>query len=495
MDSISSCGVLFLFLALYTLHSLLRTITKTKHKKKLPPGPSIFTLISNLSDLFHKPQQTLARLAEEYGPVMRVQIAGRETTVIVSSDDMAREILHTHDALFSDRSVPDVTTAHDHNLSSLVFLPVSPLWQDLRKICHQRLFSNNTLDRSENLRRKKLQDLLGDMHQSSIKGEVVDVGRAAFKACINFLSYTFVSQDFIVKSAVDDDGEFKDLVSTLLKATGTPNVVDFLPVLKIFDPQGVRRHTASYLTRFFRVLDRLIDDRVRKREGESYLSNNDMLDTLLDISQEDIKRMDRKKIRHLLLDLLVAGTDTTAYGLEKALSELVHNPEVMSKAKRELEQTIGLGKAMEESDIGRLPYLEAVVKESLRLHPPAPLLLPRRAKTDVLVPGGYTIPRGAQVLINEWAIGRSETAWEDANSFLPERFLGSEIDVKGRHFKLTPFGSGRRICPGSPLAIRMMHLMLGSLINSFDWRLEGNMDPKDMDFDKPLRAIPISVKC
>lgn len=185
----------------------------------------------------------------------------------------------------------------------------------------------------------------------------------------------------------------------------------------------------------------------------------------------------------------MAGTDTTAYGLERAMSELLHNPEAMSKAKKELEQTIGLGNPVEESDIARLPYLQAVIKESLRLHPPAPLLLPRKAKTDVEI-SGYTIPQGAQVLINEWAICRNESIWDDANSFSPERFLGSEIDIKGRHFKLTPFGSGRRICPGSPLAIRMLHLMLGSLINSFDWRLE---DPKDMDLDKPLRAIPITL--
>lgn len=187
----------------------------------------------------------------------------------------------------------------------------------------------------------------------------------------------------------------------------------------------------------------------------------------------------------------MAGTETSAYGLERAMSEVVRHPEVMSKAKKELEETIGLGKPIEESDIDRLPYLNAVIKESLRLHPPAPMLLPRKARVDVEI-AGYTIPKGAQVLINEWAIGRTDI-WDDAHLFSPERFLGSEIDVKGRHFKLTPFGSGRRICPGSPLAVRMLHLMLGSLINSFDWKLENNMEPKDMNLDKQLRAIPVAL--
>ena len=174
------------------------------------------------------------------------------------------------------------------------------------------------------------------------------------------------------------------------------------------------------------------------------------------------------------------------------MAELLHNPEVMSKAKQELEQTIGVGNPIQESDVAKLPYLQAIIKEALRLHPPAPLLLPRKAKIDVEI-SGYTIPQGTRVLINEWAIGRNPSIWENANLFLPERFLGSKIDVKGRDFQLTPFGSGRRICPGSPLAIRMLHVMLGSLVNSFDWKLENNITPEDMDMDQPLRAIPVGI--
>jgi cytochrome P450 len=147
------------------------------------------------------------------------------------------------------------------------------------------------------------------------------------------------------------------------------------------------------------------------------------------------------------------------------MAELVHNPEAMSKAKTELEQVIGKGNPIEESDIARLPYLQAVVKETFRLHPVAPFLLPRKAKADVEI-NGYIIPEGAQVLVNAWAIGRDPSSWEKVNSFMPERFLGSEIDFKGRNFELIPFGGGRRICPGLPLAMRMLHLTLGSLIHT-----------------------------
>ncbi|XP_019428972.1 PREDICTED: geraniol 8-hydroxylase-like isoform X2 [Lupinus angustifolius] len=486
MDSLISTILLLLFTC--TVIQVLRLLLK-KGNHNLPPGPSLLTILGNLNEFWKKPQQTMAKLANVYGPIMCLKL-GYSTSVIISSPDMAKEVLQTHDLLFSDRTIPQVATSLNHDLLSLPFLPVSPLWRDLRKICNNELFASKTLDASQDLRRKKLQQLLNDMNQISLSGEAVDVGIAAFKTCINFLSYTFVSEDFVQNVSKDD--EYKDLVATLLKLTGTPNLVDLFPVFKIFDPQGLKRRTTSYLTKFFQILDSLINKRIKLREEKHYVTNNDMLDTLLNISEQNNKMMDKKKIRHFLLDLLVAGTDTTAYALERAMTELLYNPEIMTKAKKELEQTIGIGNPIDESDIARLPYLQAIIKETLRKYPPAPLLLPRKAKVDVQI-SGYTIPKGARVLINEWAIGRNPSYWENANSFSPERFIGSTIDVKGQNFHLTPFGSGRRICPGTPLAIRMLHSMLGSLINTFDWKLENDMNPKDMNLDQPLRAIPIKI--
>jgi len=184
------------------------------------------------------------------------------------------------------------------------------------------------------------------------------------------------------------------------------------------------------------------------------------------------------------------------------MAELLQNPEVLSKAKTELDEVIGKGNPVEESDIARLPYLQAIVKETFRLHPTGPFLLPRKAEADVEI-NGYIIPKGAQVLVNAWAIGRDRSLWENENSFMPNRFLGSEMDVKGRNFELIPFGGGRRICPGLPLAIRMLHLILGSLIHTFDWKLEDGVKREDMNMEEkfgltlqiahPLRAIPIPV--
>ncbi|KAL6193131.1 hypothetical protein ACLB2K_034215 [Fragaria x ananassa] len=231
-----------------------------------------------------------------------------------------------------------------------------------------------------------------------------------------------------------------------------------------------------------------------------------MLDALIDLSEEgneeDLKNS--KVAEQLFIDLFVAGTETTSVTLEWAMTELLHNPKSLSKAQEELDQTIGKGKSIEESDIARLPYLQAIVKETFRLRPVAPLLLPRKAETDVEI-GGYIVPKGAQVLVNIWAIGRDPSIWDNPNSFMPERFLGLEnqIDVMGKNFELLPFGGGRRICPGLPLAMRMLHLMLGSLINCFDWKLEDGVVPETMNLEgkfsislqmaQPLKAVPKEI--
>ena len=155
-------------------------------------------------------------------------------------------------------------------------------------------------------------------------------------------------------------------------------------------------------------------------------------------------------------------------------------------------------KKLEDSDIDNLPYLKAIVEETLRLHPPAPILLPRKADRDTDFMG-YRIPKDTQVFINNWAIATDEDDWEDALSFKPERFLDSNINYKGQNYEFLPFGAGRRICPGLPLAHRVVPLVLGSMLQQFDfeWELCDGLKTVDMEETlgpvskklQPLRAI------
>lgn len=197
-----------------------------------------------------------------------------------------------------------------------------------------------------------------------------------------------------------------------------------------------------------------------------------------------------------------AGVDTTSSTVEWAMTELLKNTENLKKLREELHEVIGKNTKLEESHISKLPFLRAVVKETLRLHPPAPFLVPRQTLDNAQI-CGFTVPKNTQVLVNTWAIGRDSSVWPDPNLFMPERFLEGEIDFKGRHFELIPFGAGRRMCPGLPLASRAVHLMLAMLLQHHDWKLPDGLQPNDLDMDEkfgltlrkfqPLRAIPIKA--
>lgn len=201
--------------------------------------------------------------------------------------------------------------------------------------------------------------------------------------------------------------------------------------------------------------------------------------------------------------MFIAGTETTSGTVEWAMIELLNNPNTMLKVKEELEEVVGNDRRLEEADVDNLKYLQAVVKETLRLHPPIPLLVPRKATRDTNFMG-YQIPKDTQLLVNAWAIGRESESWDHPDSFMPERFLSgsknNNVDFKGQHYELIPFGAGRRICAGIPLAHRMLHIVLGTLLHKFDWtvhhsvayKLKDNTERMGVVVRKiePLIAIP-----
>lgn len=203
--------------------------------------------------------------------------------------------------------------------------------------------------------------------------------------------------------------------------------------------------------------------------------------------------------------MFTAGTDTTTSTLEWAMTELLRNPSSLQKVQSELRSVVGgAGKKLEEDHLEQLPFLKAVIKETLRLHPPLPFLVPHMAM-DSCNMLGYYIPKETQILVNVWAIGRDPKTWKDPLKFKPERFLDPNMaDFKGHHFEFIPFGSGRRMCPALPLASRLLPLALGSVLHSFDWVLGHVMEPSQMDMTErmgitlrkatPLKAIPVPYK-
>lgn len=294
MDFVS-CAVVML-LACTIIH-VVGSLVSRKPNCKLPPGPSPLPIIGNLVELGKKPHQSLAKLAKIHGPLMSLKL-GQITTVVVSSAEMAKEVLLTNDHLLSNRTIPQSVSVLNHDHYSLAFIPVSPLWRDLRKICNGQLFARHTLDASQDVRRNKVQQLLSEIHQSCQIGEAVDIGTAVFKTTINLLSNTIFSVDLIQSAGAA--GEFKDLVINITKLVGTPNLADYFPILKTLDPQGIKRRQTKNVQKVLDIFAGLVDQRLKQREDTHTHVNvhDDMLDALLDISREN-HMMDKTMIQHL----------------------------------------------------------------------------------------------------------------------------------------------------------------------------------------------------
>ncbi|KAL5748529.1 hypothetical protein ACOSP7_025571 [Xanthoceras sorbifolium] len=466
----------------------------------LPPGPIPFPVIGNILELGSKPHQALANLSKRYGPIMSLKL-GSINTVVISSPHLTKQVLTIHDQALSSRTVPDGVRGLDHHENSMAWLPVSTPWRNLRKVCATQMFTAQRLDATKALRGEKVQELLDYVHRSCINSSAVDIGQAALTTVLNLISNTLFSTD-LAHYQSDLSQKFDDLIYTVMEEAGTPNIADYFPVLRSVDPQGIRKRITTIFEKMINIFDGIIHERIQARATLMFKESKDLLDSLLNLAEDNSFQLNLIVIKHLLLDLFFAGIDTSSSTVEWAMAELLQNPKNLTKAQNELREVLGKDSLVQEFDITKFPYLQAVVKETFRLHPPAPFLLPRKAETEVEI-CSYVVPKSAQVLVNVWAMGRDPNVWQNPSTFTPERFLESEIDVKGRDFELIPFGAGRRICPGLPLAHMTVHLMLASLLYTFDWKLEGDLTPENMDMTEkfgltlhksvPLLAVPIKV--
>ncbi|KAJ0579858.1 putative cytochrome P450 [Helianthus annuus] len=272
--------------------------------------------------------------------------------------------------------------------------------------------------------------------------------------------------------------EFVDMLSAFY-------IGDYFPWLSWVDQvTGTVRRAEKIAKEFDDFLERIIEEHVSKKKGQDAKSNEgeDFVDILLDLQKDNTPAfaLQRDTLKALILEAFSAGTETLQTSLEWAMSELIRNPRVMKKLQREVTE-IAQGRSMIlEEELERMPYLKAVVKESLRLHTPVPLLIQRESVQDVKVMG-FDIAAGTQVIINAWAIARDSSLWEEPNEFRPKRFLNNSINYQGLHFEWIPFGAGRRSCPGIQFSVPVMELALANIVYKFDMVLPNGIKSEDLD--------------
>ncbi|XVF20611.1 hypothetical protein REPUB_Repub12eG0015700 [Reevesia pubescens] len=462
-----------------------------RHSKNLPPSPPSLPIIGHLHLLKPPIHRLYHSLSQKYGPIFSLQLGSR-LLVVVSSSTAAEECLIKNDIVFANRPKFIIAKHFSYNYTTVLSSSYGDHWRNLRRIGVTDIFSSTRLNASVTVRKDEIRRLLLKLSSDSRQ----DFAKVELKSMLADMTFNNIMRTVAGKRYYGDEvtneaeaREFRDLVAEIFKYSGTANPADYFSILNWFG-QGHEKKVKKLAKRMDGFLQKLIDDlRTKKQE------NTCMVAHLLSLQDSDPRYYTDEIIKGFILVIVLAGTDTSAVTLEWAMSNLLNHPEILKKARAELDSQIGQENLIDEPDVSKLHYLRSIIFETLRLYPAAPLLLPHMPSTDCTI-GGYNVPRGTIVLVNAWAIHRDPKLWDDPTSFKPERFENDEKLGEHSH-KLMPFGLGRRACPGANLAQRVVGLTLGSLIQCFDWeRVDGTeIDMTEGKGTTMPKAQPLVAMC
>ncbi|KAK3428367.1 hypothetical protein EUGRSUZ_F04405 [Eucalyptus grandis] len=480
------------FLLLLLLSGHLR-----RRQLKLPPGPKPWPIIGNLNLIGPLPHRSIHDLSRTYGPLMKLQF-GYYDVVVGCSADMAKALLQTHGTVFAYRPNLAAGKYTAYNYSDVLWSPYGPYLRQARKIFLTHLFSAARLQSFEYIRVEETRVLTRNMFEG--KGQPVNLKDHLSDLTLNVISRMVLGKKYTDKFESSDivlPEEFKKMIAEWFMLNGVVNIGDFAPWLNFLDLRGYIKRMKALSKKFDRFLEHVVDEHEARRVGLKGHEAKDMVDVLLQhVDDPNVEvKIERHGVKALIQDLIVGGTGTSAMSVEWAISELLKNPWVYDKATRELNSIIGRERWVQEADLSNLPYINAIVKETMRLHPPGAFLAPRYASQDCKV-AGYDVPRGTRVIVSAWSIMRDPKYWDEPEKFRPERFVGKAIDVKGQNFELLPFGSGRRMCPGYNFGLKVIPTSLANLIHGFTWRLPGDLMREDLNMEEVAglsapRKIPL----
>ncbi|KAK8941859.1 Flavonoid 3'-monooxygenase [Platanthera guangdongensis] len=492
MELLPSPWVSYSAIAALLLLILLKNVIGRRRRQHLPPGPRPWPIIGNLHLIGALPHRSIHELTKKYGPLMQLRF-GSFPVVVGSSTSMARLILKTHDVAFAGRPKLAAGNHTAYNYSDITWSDYGPYWRQARKMCITELFSARRLDSYETIRSGELRGLLHRLFDAA--GEPILLKDHLSTLSLNVISRMVLGRRYLDPTTDDDASappppvspeEFKKMLDELFLLNGVLNIGDSIPWLNFLDLQGYIRRMKAVGRKLDRFLEVVIDEHIARRvkEGDKF-APRDMVDVLIHFAENptlDVE-FNRSSLKAFTQDLIAGGTESSAVTVEWAMSELLRKPRIIKKAVEELDRVIGRERWVEEKDSHDLPYIEAIVKETMRLHHVSPMLVPRLAREDVII-DGYDIPVGTRVLVNMFTISRDPAIWDEPEEFQPERFLGLNVDVKGQDFELLPFGSGRRMCPGYTLGLRVIQSSLANILHGFSWRLPEGMEAEELSMEE-----------
>ncbi|KAG0591805.1 hypothetical protein M758_1G216800 [Ceratodon purpureus] len=473
-------------------------------RKRLPPGPRAWPIFGNMFNLGPLPWSYtfLRELARKHGGLMYLRM-GSIPCIVISSSSMAKEVVINHDQQFAFRPVrlfsntlckcKDITTSY------------GPNWRHLRLICTSQFFTKKRISMYEAGRTEEVHTLIKQILRKSGSREdsVVDLPFQLKYTTTNIISRMVFNKRLFVEGDecnLQEAKRYQEVISLHFRTYAVFVISDYFPSLSfITDAQGMKEKMQKVVEQIYKALDEIIDFEEHHRRRMDHANDpeadrdQDFVDLLLATPSHDgVGTLDHETIRGIVMNMLIAGTETQASTLEWAMAYLLQHPDVMKQAQAELDNVVGTQRIVQESDLEHLPYLGAVIKEVSRMQPGAPMSIYHESREKSRM-AGYDLPARTRLIFNIHAINRDPCVYDRPDKFDPSRFLrpqGSSHDS----FQFMTYGAGRRICPGMPLATLNMAHILAHMLHSFDWKLPGDQDPQDLDMTAKFDGLTAPKK-
>ncbi|EXB96547.1 Trans-cinnamate 4-monooxygenase [Morus notabilis] len=461
-----------LLLSLFFSFLLAILVSRLRGKRfKLPPGPLTVPIFGNWlqvgDDLNHR---NLSDLARKFGDIFLLRM-GQRNLVVVSSPDLAKQVLHTQGVEFGSRTRNVVFDIFTGKGQDMVFTVYGEHWRKMRRIMTVPFFTNKVVQQYrlgwEDEAARVVEDVR-NMPEASTSGIVL---RKRLQLMMYNNMYRIM---FDRRFESEEDPLFVRLRAlngerSRLAQSFEYNYGDFIPILRPF-LRGYLKICKEVKERRLQLFrDYFLEE--RKKLASTTRSDNNALKCAIDhiLDAQHKGEINEDNVLYIVENINVAAIETTLWSIEWGIAELVNHPEIQQKLRHELDTVLGPGEQITEPDTYKLPYLQAVIKETLRLRMAIPLLVPHMNLHDAKL-GGYDIPAESKILVNAWWLANNPAQWKNPEEFRPERFLEEEakVEANGNDFKYLPFGVGRRSCPGIILALPILGITLGRLVQNFE---------------------------
>ncbi|XP_015954539.1 cytochrome P450 71A1-like [Arachis duranensis] len=476
-----------------TILCIVKFTRRNNKFNNLPPSPPKLPIIGNLHQLGTLPHQSLKELANKYGPLLLLQL-GQTQALVVSSAELVEEIAKSHDIAFSNRANTKAAKIFFYQCKEVGFAPYGEEWRMKRKLCVLELLSTNRVRSFQPIRKDEVSMMINTICEACAKGSIVNLSKMIITTANN------ISSRCIFGRSSDGRKGIGEVVRKMMSQLTTLGIGDLFPSLNWVDVlTGFNSRLKVTFAELDAFLEEVIEEHKRKKKDKNIINdssydNKDFVDIFLQLQEKNMLEFELTgdTIRGILMDMFVGGSDTVSTTLEWAFSELAKNPKCMKKAQEEVRRIVDGKSKIEENHLNQMNYMKCVLKETLRLHPPVPLLVPRETSTSVKL-NGYNIPNKTTVYVNSYAIHRDPKLWENAEEFIPERFEGNnddqQVDYKVIDFQLIPFGIGRRGCPGVSFGIASAEYLMANLLYWFDWKVPNNNSNGDDDFEMDMSEL------